>query len=371
MGEILAIHSAQKAEALQRVLRANNIPCELTPFVSDDPAMEGVKVVSVDASFLPQALRIAESRDGEDPVSVVKKITGMGNSLLIPVDFSELSLLAVKVGFEFATRLGLRPVLLHSYMLPYPVNIFPVGDAGVSAPEEIAEAESGRTIGENARKAMDRFLVRLADERRAGRLADVECDNLVVEGMPEESIADYCRDVRPALVVMATRGKSNRDKQMMGSVTAEVLDSCRVPVFTVPEDYEFCGVKEITRLAYFCNLDRQDIFSVDALMRMFDYPAVEVWLIPVHDRMPEKIIEKRINALRDYFVSNYPAATFHACRPGENSLRQYCEDVFLRNNLQLIIVPNKKKNIFSRLFNPGIAHKMLFERDMPILALPV
>ena len=42
-----------------------------------------------------------------------------------------------------------------------------------------------------------------------------------------------------------------------------------------------------------------------------------------------------------------------------------------QRGVQMLIVPNKKRNILSRLFNPGIAHKILFERDMPLLSAPV
>ena len=35
------------------------------------------------------------------------------------------------------------------------------------------------------------------------------------------------------------------------------------------------------------------------------------------------------------------------------------------------IIPNKKKNIFARLFNPSVAHKILFLTDTPMLVVPV
>ena len=41
------------------------------------------------------------------------------------------------------------------------------------------------------------------------------------------------------------------------------------------------------------------------------------------------------------------------------------------SGFDLIVVPNKKKNVFSRLFNPSLAHKILFAADIPMLVIPV
>ena len=39
--------------------------------------------------------------------------------------------------------------------------------------------------------------------------------------------------------------------------------------------------------------------------------------------------------------------------------------------IDLIIVPNKKSSAFSRFFRPTLAHRILFEKDIPLLVLPV
>jgi nucleotide-binding universal stress UspA family protein len=43
----------------------------------------------------------------------------------------------------------------------------------------------------------------------------------------------------------------------------------------------------------------------------------------------------------------------------------------LQNSFDLIVVPNKKKNLLSRVFNPGLAHRLLFHADIPMLVIPV
>ena len=49
------------------------------------------------------------------------------------------------------------------------------------------------------------------------------------------------------------------------------------------------------------------------------------------------------------------------------ALQQYMTD----SHVDLIAVPNRKRNIVSRLFNPSIAHKVLFQSDVPMIVVPV
>ena len=51
--------------------------------------------------------------------------------------------------------------------------------------------------------------------------------------------------------------------------------------------------------------------------------------------------------------------------------REQLEPWAAGEGIKLIVVPNKKKNIFARLFNPGMAHRVVFDSNLPMLALPV
>lgn len=369
----IAVHTYDYALSLKSILESHGIQVKFSGLHSKHASLSAAVKININEADLPLALKIIES--GKDnPAVEQRKLTGISNKLLIPVDFSDMSLLACWAGFELAERLDLSPILLYAFASPYYAggfateNIFP--DDPLGDEDVVNEMVAGRDLLRDANVQMCKFAEDLRTKQNEGSLPSVEFSTLVEEGVAEDVILQFSRTTPPALVVMATRGRHKREKEMIGSVTAEVLDSCRVPLFTVPENYSFPGIKNITRLAVFCNLDQHDILSVDTLMRMFSYPAVDIWLIPVNDRAGDDI-DAKLNSLRNYFASNYPAAVFHAALLPVKSFRSDFESLVSENNLQMIVVPNKKKNILSRLFNPGIAHKLLFERDMPMLALPV
>ncbi len=296
------------------------------------------------------------------------KMAGMSGSLLIPVDFSSSSMMSVAIGFKLARRIGVHPVVMHSYVAPVfkPMNI----DENIIGEDEVLEAEETKDVREIAAQKLTKFRNDIKKLQKDGEITDLKFSVSLQEGVAEEAILDYCRQTPPVLVVMATRGKNKKEEELIGSVTAEVLDSCRVPVFTVPEDCHIDNIEDIVHLMMFCNLDQHDIITVDALMRMFDYPKCIVTLVPVIQRRANKVKDK-LEALRDFFNTNYPTAKFKTFVPDVRNYRNEIDLAIPKNAVDLLIVPNKKTNVFSRIFRPTIAHKSLFERDMPMLVIPV
>ena len=61
---------------------------------------------------------------------------------------------------------------------------------------------------------------------------------------------------------MGTRGFGKKEKELIGSVTAEVLDTCRYPVFSIPEDAPLRTISDVRNIAFICNLDQDDILAI-------------------------------------------------------------------------------------------------------------
>ncbi len=366
----LAIHTYDRAVALRKILESHGIGVKFESLVLTGTHIASGVRVKINERDLPLALKLTESGDYYSSARVEMRMTGASGNILIPVDFSAYSIPACRIGFELAARLQLHPVVMNAYATPYFMGgMVYDGNLDSDGVDDVAEMEIDKDMRSESEKLMREFRKKIEKEQKEGSIPDVRFSTLTNEGIPEEVILEYCRLTPPALVVMATRGKSRKEEDLVGSVTAEVMDSCRVPVFAFPENAELISLDAIKRVAYFCNLDQRDIISVDTLMRLFEYPAIEMTVIPVNDRAGN--IKDKVEALRDFFSKNYPTGHFKSQIFQAKTFREEFDEYVRKEHIQLVIVPNKKKNIFSRLFNPGIPHKILFERDMPILALPV
>lgn len=366
----LVIHTPERAQMLKSILESHGIDVKLEGFTSHKSPLTVAQRVKIKPSELPLALKIIESGDGYSSALIDMKMAGMSGNLLIPVDFSSGSMPSVSIGFKLAKRIGIHPVILHSFIAP----MFSLSGANVldntNIVDEIDNTEEILDIREQAAKNLLKFKKDIKKLQNNGELPNVKFSTMLNEGLPEESIIEYCKNVPPILVVMSTRGRKKKGEELIGSVTAEVLDSCRVPIFTVPENCTLDRIEDIKHLLMFCNLDQHDILTVDTLMRLFDFPTCEITLVPENPKKTPRMNDK-LNTLADYFNNNYPTSKFKVFIPGNNSYREDIDILISDSAIQLLIVPNKKTNVFNRLFHPNPAHKSLFERDMPMLAIPV
>ncbi len=329
----------QNALVLQRNLMEHNVDASLEPISlpgSDD--IIGVQV-KIPLGALPIGMRMIENglRNGQIKREIRK--LGKEGGILIPIDLSETSLNIIKVGFDLARTTGVRPFLLHA-----------------SIDEKVTN--------------MKKFTDHIKELQREGKLADIDFSTKVVNSIPEEAILDYCKVSQPLCIVMGTHVNRGKAGNPIGSITAEVIYSCRYPILTVPDNYKDFDVEDVKRIGLFCTLDQHDIITVDMLMSMWNCSDRELYLIPANDKLGVGV-KNRLSSLVNYLDQSYDSTKFYPYIINNNNFSEEFDNFVKEKKIQLLILPNKKTNVFSRIFKPTLAHRFLFERDMPMLVLPV
>ena len=353
----VAIHSFDRAVELKDTLEEEGIEVKLHNVNLDEKVLGFGVRVRIRERDLPLALQIIESPES---TSTDRR------TVLLPVDFSKYTLKSVKLGMEYARRSRGRVVLLHSYINERHTMSLPFGSDRYESPED-----DFKNIKRNARQRMDEFRTMIEDKIAAGELPKVKIETKVTEGIPEEQILHYAQKYDVSLIVMGTSGTNRRRQNLIGSVAGEVMDACKFPIFTVPIGMPDVGLTDITHVAFFSNLIQQDLISFDRFARLFNMRGVEITVIPVVDKKDRRLVDQSLQQLVQYCREHYPECTFKtkriAAKTFMDSFAQFAKD----ENIQLIAVPNKKSSIFSRLFNPSIAHRVLFQTDTPMLVVPV
>ena len=191
----------------------------------------------------------------------------------------------------------------------------------------------------------------------------------VCEGVPEDTIILMAKELNPSLIVMGSRGKTRKEIDLIGSVTAEVVDSGNFPVFAVPEGFTHTCMNEIKNIAFFTNFDQQDLISLDTFMRLFENYSFGIMFLHLTEKS-DAWTEIKLAGIRDYCQSHYSGREIDYKIIGEENFLDNVEKLFHESAIDVMVVPNRKRNIFARLFNPSIAHKMLFHTDTPLIAIP-
>ncbi len=353
----VAIHTFDRAVELKNTLEEEGIEVKLHNVNLDEKVLSSGVRVRIRERDLPQALQIIESPE---------TTTSDKCCVLLPVDFGKYSLKSVKLGMEYARRSRGRVLLLHSYINERHTMSLPFGSDRYDSPEDEIKG-----IKKNARERMEEFTKMLNEKIAAGELPKVKIDTRVTEGIPEEQILHYAQKNDVSLIVMGTSGTNRRRQNLIGSVAGEVMDACKFPIFTVPIGMPDIGLTDITHVAFFSNLIQQDIISFDRFARLFNMRGVEVTIIPVVDKKERRLVDQSLQQLAQYCREHYPECTFKTKRIATKSFIDNVSQFIKDEGIQLIAVPNKKSSIFSRLFNPSLAHRVLFQTDTPMLVVPV
>lgn len=295
----------------------------------------------------------------------------MSRHMLIPVDFSEASMFAVRVGFRFARILDMIPVLMHVYPMMWLGEDTACEYLGDYDPmeSELADAIAERDMMRAAEYRFRKFRDSLSGKIKSGEIVNVKYTTLLQAGIPEDEILNYCREQHPGIVLMSTRGISRKEEELIGSVTAEVLDLCDVPVFTIPDNYPVEDKKPLKRMLMFCTLDQYDVSALEKLMHTFNSPEIDVWLMPVTHRHAATV-QQLLDSLYERLSNAWPNATFHEAPLLDAKIDSQLETFIKENQIELIIAPNRRASILTRLFRPSVAHQCLFTIDIPMLALP-
>lgn len=361
----VAIHTYEKAIALRALLEREGIAVTLNNVNLDAPGFSSGVRVRINEDDLPQALRIIETRElfGNEPAAA-------SHTLLVPVDLSENSFKAACLAADMAARRHEKIVLLYSYIDPYIAGNVQFTD---TLTYEIGESGAREQMKINAGKLMDHFAQRLRMAMKNGTVPAVRFDHTVVEGVPEDAIIEYARLNPPRLIVMGTRGAEQKGRDMIGSVTAEVLDEGRFTVLTVPEPLEIEAVLKPKNILFFSSLSQDDILAIDTLYRLFSTAeaAVTIVHIPKKRRFSDNSADKALRRLSDYCRDNFKHYHFESVPVSRSDGDKAFAELDSTHKFDLIVVPSKRRNAFSRLFNPGLAHKILFQTDIPMLVIPV
>ena len=292
--------------------------------------------------------------------------------ILVPVDLNAYSMLAVRQSFIVAAEIGAKVMLLHSYVLPSAADTFSLSPDTLSF--EPKDMDLDITIEATAKDQMKSFVADVEKEIAAGHLPKVDFETVVEEGLPETVINEYSREHNPVLIVMVTRDAQKKERELIGSVTAEVLDTTRYPLLTIPENADPAdSLVKHTDVACFCNLDNEDVEAINSLATLFPGVKFNVTFYYIESRKDKFNLvnsNEMLPKLTNYCRAKYRDYTF----AGRELQPQQARELFVNhktNNINFILVPNKRRLALTRLFNPGLAHRLLFVADIAMLVVPV
>ena len=367
----LAILTYSKAQILQSVLENEGIESYIHNVNLIQPVISSGVRVRIKESDLPQALKIIESSSwlSSEILQEESPEPEKASHVLIPIDFSTYSLKACDFGFRVAAKMQVEVVLLHVHFTPIYIPSLQYSTDHYGIPP-IENSASIRSVIETIHKELD-DLVKVIDKKiEDGIYPKVKYTCMLREGVPEEEILSYARHEKPLIIVMGTRGEHQKDLELIGSVTAEVIERSPVFVYAIPEQAPSKSIEDIHKVALFTSFDQRDLIAFDSLITTFKDNHFEVTFIHINSHEQKRTWnEITLAGIKEYFKKQYPQLEFNYLTVDEEHLLNNLDQFVQENKIDVICTSNYKRNIFARLFNPSIARKMLFHANTPLLVI--
>lgn len=363
----LAIHTKEKAQILKKVLESEDIKVYINDIDNETHKIAPGVRVRINEADLPKALNVVESRhlfsyDEEDTY----RVDDGRKRILIPVDFSDYSLKACQIAFNIARDLNAKVKILHVYFNPYYPTALPIADAFAYQGKEEKEFQN---IISKVKQNIQRLCNTIDQKIANGEFPPVNYSYVLREGLPEEEIVAFTKEYKPSLIVMGTRGKDQKDADLIGSVTAEVIEMTEIPLIAIPENTRFYDIKEIKHIAFLTNFSQRDLISFDLLTQLLAPYDLNISIVHISVKKGDKWDEIKLAGIKTYFSEKYPNLKIDYQLIDTNDMLKSLDEYIKKGHIDILSLTTSKRNIFARLFSPSISRKMLFHSDTPLIVL--
>ncbi|MBD1422224.1 universal stress protein [Sphingobacterium chuzhouense] len=282
------------------------------------------------------------------------------NKILIPVDFSEDSLTAIRYGCQLISQnerkqeVDLIHVFTHHSNSYVNRQAYPIEDPQVKISE----------------KDMERLLTNLHNE-----YPRIKFNSIFKEGNLFEEISKVTAAFNYDAVVMGTKGSSGLEAIFLGSNTYDVILNTKTPVLGVPQNTK--GLKK-DRVGLLCNFKEGEIEVLQQAIKLIgnDFELVLIYVnkddrrISDIDAQFKNWIEEIINrtGVQNISYTIKPQVLYN--RAAEN-VSHAISNVLIDEQIDFLLITRSRKSIFRKLIEENIVRKMAYNMTIPTLFAPV
>ncbi len=356
----LVVLSFEKAQILKTLLTAEDIECFLENVNLIQGAVSAGVKVRIAESDLEKAMIVLEGMMSEELESV--ESDDVPARILLPVDFSDYSHKAAVFALDWANELKAELTVFHTYFNPI-ISTMPFSDTfayEVNTEEMLVELE------EKAREGMEEIKDFLNNEnKKYSQPVDIKME--LVKGIAEDEIIKYSRTYHPLVIIMGTRGADRKAADLIGSVTAEVMEGAKMPVMAIPESFEYNGLGNMKKMLYATDFQESDFKTLQKIERLLKPLGMSIICAHVSSKEHSQWDEVRMTGLKEHIRKNYNEEMVQCDLIEHEDLFVGIEGYVHFHNIDMLSFTRRKRNLISRIINPNLAKKMLFHSTTPLL----
>ena len=272
--------------------------------------------------------------------------------ILVPIDFSEQSFIALSQSYNLA-RLTNSPIrLLHVIDQDFFSSI----TEGL-----LSQYNYGDTIKEDLQNRLDEIAVKIKQEQNIVAFTNLRTGKIYNE------IIEESKDSSASLIVMGTMGSSTLMKKFMGSNASRVIREAECPVITIKGTEHRKGCDNILLPLDLTKETKEKVSKVIELARLYKSHVHIVTILESDDEFILKKLERQMEQVKE-FVEGEDIPCSVAFSKSDNvaeGINEYAKQL----NADLVVIMTQQELNFSDLFLGPKAQEVINLLDIPVLCI--
>ncbi len=280
--------------------------------------------------------------------------------ILVPVDFSDYAFNALGYAVKLAEKLPSEVTLVHCFPEIIDENDLdiPPGTVDLNKIIQLKRESEKQALEELINKAKTGL-----NEEQQKNIAFKTCFEI---GYTVDILLKLSEEISPDVIVMGTKSKGETIKELLGSVTSDIVRKAHVPVMTIPAESDV-DLNKISNVLFVTDFNEDDYKSLHKLIRLITPFKTVIYSIQFNTSTPDKWDRDKMDTFMRYCTETYRN---HTIKTDILHSEKFIEalDIFIKDNsIDIIAMTRKKRNLISSLFHPSITRKVLFHTNIPLL----
>ncbi len=361
----IATYNYSRAEIIKGRLEAAGITCYLKNVNLIQPDVSSGVKIRIDENDVENALKIMIKINQDYDYYLQKQQLTTIKKILVPIDFSDYSNNACLYALGLAKKLKAEIKIFYSLNSPE-FQAAPITAVYATQPN-ITQALKKLKV--DAIKQLDNIQSDLKDKLKKDNINDIKIDYILTNGFAEDEILNFTEEYNPGLIIMGTKGKSNKPGDIFGSITAKIIEYAQVPVLAIQKKSTFNSINTIQNIMYVTDFDDTDFLSINKLISIVSPLNPNIYCLHVGKGENTSWCKVKMQGLKEYFNKIYKTLHLECDIIQDEDFLNAFDKFIIDKNINIVSIITHKRDIITKLFNlnPSRTKQLLYHTNIPLL----
>jgi nucleotide-binding universal stress UspA family protein len=274
-----------------------------------------------------------------------------GNTIVVPIDFSEQSIIALRQSYNIARHLKARLLLIHV-----------IDEDFLKTLEHLFKEQSYEDpVTEQSKQRLDRLAREVESE------TGLRVDTTIRKGKIYEEIVKLAHEVKASFIIMGTHGAQGLKKKFIGSNAMRVIKEAHCPVITIKGKEHHRGCRRILLPLDLTKETREKVGKAIELARYFGSTIYVLSILETDDEFISRRLYRQMEQVRN-FISQYNIEVVTEVIRSDNvpaAVVEYARKI----DADLIVIMTQKEIYWVEMFIGFAAQEIINSSDIPVLSI--